>query len=267
MKTFLVTNDDGIFAPGLLALVDVLQHFGKVYVIAPDKERSAISQSITLRQPIEAKESNVFGRNVQAWSINGTPTDAIKLGCDVLITSPIDVVFSGMNLGANVGRDLFYSGTVSGAREAISYDIPAVAVSYDEYDIETVDFQRATKRMYEWLSLFLEDVVASRHLWNVNIPASDDEQYRGMRWATIDLNIQRYRHMVSKGPHQRTIYWLTDYRQDVQSLDEQSDLYLLNAHFLTTSTWHPLRLHYEVEAKQQWLEKMEHHALIKRGGY
>ena len=95
----LVTNDDGIFAPGLQALVEVLQHFADVYVSCPDQERSAVSHSITLRVPLKAKPLPLFPGVKGCWAVNGTPADCVKLGIEVLMKEPPDFVISGINLG------------------------------------------------------------------------------------------------------------------------------------------------------------------------
>ena len=89
----LVTNDDGIFAPGVEALVEVLQHFGEVYVVCPDQERSAVGHSITLRTPLKVKPVEIFSGTKGAWAVNGTPADCVKLGMEVLLKTPPDIFF------------------------------------------------------------------------------------------------------------------------------------------------------------------------------
>ena len=106
---FLLTNDDGIASPGLAAIVEVMKQYGEVFVVCPDRDKSAVGHSITFREPLEVLETSVFGEGVKAWTVNGTPADCVKIALQILVPNEIDFVVSGMNLGSNVGRDSYYS--------------------------------------------------------------------------------------------------------------------------------------------------------------
>lgn len=114
----LLTNDDGINAKGIQALINKISLLGEVYVVAPDGERSASSQAITMNKPIRVDEVELRIENTQAWSISGTPTDCVKLAIETLLPQKPDLVISGINAGPNMGNDVLYSGTVSAAIEA-----------------------------------------------------------------------------------------------------------------------------------------------------
>src|SRR6202050_1550026 len=124
MPNILVTNDDGIHAPGLRALVDGLKGFAEITVVAPSRERSAAAQSLTLRQPIYCDQ--IAERE---FSVEGTPADAMILALHTLVKEKPDLVISGINRGGNVGENIYYSGTVGAAMEAAINGVPAVAIS------------------------------------------------------------------------------------------------------------------------------------------
>lgn len=114
----MVTNEDGIFSPGVEAMIETLQHFGEVYVVCPDQEFGTVNHSITARQPVRVKEMFHFPGVAGAWSLNGSPADCVKLGMEVLLPEKPDFLFSGINAGPNLGRDIYHSGTMAAAVEA-----------------------------------------------------------------------------------------------------------------------------------------------------
>src|SRR5437899_5229406 len=124
MAHILSTNDDGIHAEGLRALAEGLAALGRISIVAPNRERSAAAQSLTLRQPIVCEQ-----RGENEWAVEGTPADAVIVALHKLLPEPPDLVVSGINRGANMGENVYYSGTVGAAREAVIHSIPAFAVS------------------------------------------------------------------------------------------------------------------------------------------
>src|SRR5215510_3012881 len=120
----LVTNDDGVHAPGIRALAQALAGLGDVYVVAPDREVSACGQSLTLKHPLRAEQ---IEKNV--WAVDGTPADCVNLALVKLLPRRPELVVSGINRGANLGEDIFYSGTVGGAREGTFFGVPSIAMS------------------------------------------------------------------------------------------------------------------------------------------
>lgn len=162
----LVTNDDGIDAAGILALARALVSLGEVMVAAPERERSASGHSITLHKPLHAFTRDL-GPNVRAWAITGTPVDCVKLAVEALLRDPPDLVVSGINNGSNLGRDVFYSGTVSAAIEALFLGIPAIAISLASPD--GPGFPWAAAFVKWWLQNGYEPPPAGV-LYNLNLP-------------------------------------------------------------------------------------------------
>jgi 5'-nucleotidase len=160
----LLTNDDGIFAPGLFAVYQKLVSLGDVTVVAPDSQRSGCSHSITL-EPINCEKLDIAGK-FEGFSISGCPADCVKLAIRKLCRKPFDLVVSGINSGANVGINILYSGTVAAAMEAAFYGIPAVALSCKWQ--ENIDYNRASEHGLEVIKQLLP--FPSPSVINVNIP-------------------------------------------------------------------------------------------------
>ena len=130
----LVTNDDGIFAPGLWVLVKELKNVAQVVVVAPDREQSAVGTAVTLRQPLRVQEVTPLVPEVETYSVEGTPTDSVILALGQLVRNKIDLVISGINRGLNLGADVFISGTVGAALQGYLRGYPALAISADAVD-------------------------------------------------------------------------------------------------------------------------------------
>ena len=140
MKTILLTNDDGIEADGIKALRDELRRIAHVLVVAPDRERSAVSHGLTIHTRLKLEDAGT-----DSFSLDGTPADCVMYALDSLFMTPPDMVISGINHGANLGDDLMYSGTVSAAREAARYGIPAIAVSQNYEDRKKIRFKEGSE--------------------------------------------------------------------------------------------------------------------------
>ncbi|HUV38317.1 MAG TPA: 5'/3'-nucleotidase SurE [Planctomycetota bacterium] len=193
VRRILLTNDDGIDAPGLLALLAPLGRFGEVTVVAPVEEQSGVSHSIVYRRAVHARRRTLAG-NVPAWAVDAYPVDCVKLAFDRLMPDPPDLVVSGINRGANLGGHLFYSGTVAAALEASVMGVTGIAVSLGappsdpfwnpdpvERDRKPFDFDRAADTFAEVLRT-LEGLDLGPTAINVNIPP-DGTRVRGIRWA------------------------------------------------------------------------------------
>jgi 5'-nucleotidase len=164
----LVSNDDGIHAPGLSALALALAEEHEVYVFAPDRERSATGHSLTLNRPLRIEPHSLGGRVVQSWSVNGTPSDCIKIALSAILSSPPDLVLSGINRGANLGSDVIYSGTVSAAIEGTMNGIPSIAISLASFDFQ--DYLPAARFALSLANRMKMASLPPRTLLNVNVP-------------------------------------------------------------------------------------------------
>lgn len=180
----LIANDDGIQAEGIRRLAKALSEKGDVYVVAPDRQRSASSHALSLHDPLHMVEVEDFDEAKRAWKISGTPADCVKLGVDVLRRKgiEIDVVYSGINHGANLGTDTMYSGTVSSAAEGVFLGLPAVAVSvcdhYPDY------FEGACSLAVKVFEHALETKGQGR-LISVNAPNLPLAELRGVKVAKL----------------------------------------------------------------------------------
>lgn len=201
----LLTNDDGIHAPGLWALYHAFSARHQVTVIAPDRERSAVGHGITLHQPIRFEKTRVNNGGMTGFAVTGTPADCIKLGLAELLETPPQLVVSGINPGANVGINVNYSGTVAAAKEAAMAGIPAMAVSIMAPGNLHVE---AVARFAETLS---EQVMArglpTGTFLNVNFPDLPMSDIRGIRWSRQGTGNFSQHFEKRKDPRERTYYW------------------------------------------------------------
>ncbi|MFC1517953.1 5'/3'-nucleotidase SurE [Candidatus Margulisiibacteriota bacterium] len=166
----LLTNDDGINSPGLRALVLELSKIAELFVLAPDRQRSLVSHSLTLNKPLKVTERRgLFEKNISAFELNGMPADCVKVGIRELMDTKPDLVIAGINEEPNLGTDVVYSGTVSAAREAVLEGIPSIAVSISNKQPNT-DFSYAAGFIREFIGFLKENYWQKEMLLNVNIP-------------------------------------------------------------------------------------------------
>ena len=204
---FLLTNDDGIFAPGLKAMERALRRIGDVSVVAPSTEQSGVGHAITFLTPLTAKE--IFeGSQSRGWAVDGSPADAVKLGIAEFCPRRPDVIVSGINGGLNAGINVLYSGTVAAAVEGAFFGITSIAVSL-EYD-EHADFDRAAEIAID----VIHDLVARKppagSLYNVNIPTA--ALAGAPRLRVVPMSTSRYGEAFERrlDPRGRPYYWSTN---------------------------------------------------------
>jgi 5'-nucleotidase len=202
----LLTNDDGITAPGIRALWQELSSIGEITVVAPDSERSATSQAITVHHPIRVDEFCIENSNVCAWRVGGTPTDCVKIAVEALMKDKPDVVVSGINQGPNMGTDVLYSGTVSAAIEGALHAIPSIAVSLVSW--KPADFGPAARFAKKLVLTMIERPLPPNTLLNVNVPSVAPEKLSGV--AITKLGVTEYENTFEKrlDPRGRTYYWM-----------------------------------------------------------
>ena len=213
MAHILITNDDGIQAEGLRALVDALQDLGTVSVVAPSQERSAAAQSLTLRHPIFCEQ--VAERE---WSIEGTPTDGMMVALHRLFPEHPDLVISGINRGANLGENVFYSGTVGAAMEAAINRVPAIAISL-AYRTPKLNYRPAAEFARQLADVVLADGLPEGMLLNVNVP---QDWGGGVRLTRQSKKVTRTVLQEGADPRGRTYYWLNEERV-TEEVDTESD--------------------------------------------
>jgi len=199
----LVSNDDGVRAPGLAALADELRTIGHVTVVAPDRERSAASHSLTVEIPLRANylSDDVIG-------VAGTPTDCVLLAIDNLLPETPHVVVSGINRGPNVGNDVTYSGTVAAAMEATILGVPAMAVSLGHSESGEYDYRFAARVARELSLLILDTGLPQGTLLNVNVPNIPESQIGGIEVARLGRQVYEDSIVPAVDPRGRTYYWI-----------------------------------------------------------
>ena len=244
----LVTNDDGVHAPGIRALADALEGLGEVFVVAPDREASASAQSLTLKHPLRAEkiESGTF-------AVDGTPADCVNLAIVKLLPRRPSLVVSGINRGGNMGDDVFYSGTVGAAREATFFGVHAIAVSLAaRADLDYTPAARFARRLSK---MVLERGLPERTLLNVNVPPG--------RPTGVAITVQGRRShegtiLEGLDPRHRTYYWIEEGRDDWVS-DDLSDIFAVRSGLISVS---PLQTdtsnHRAVSPLREWQKDLPH---------
>jgi len=229
-----LTNDDGIYAPGLAAMERELRSLGDVCVVAPATEQSGVGHSVTFLSPLICKE--VFEDNRQrGWAVEGSPADCVRIGVFEFCGGVPDLVVSGINGGLNAGINVLYSGTVAAAIEGAVFDITSVAVSL-EYD-EHAAFDKAARLARGVIEQLLEHKGPGPRLFNLNIPTAAVHQPTGLR--VVPMGINRYGEHYDKryDPRGRAYYWATDHPPPEPS-DQETDMTALSKGYVTLTPLH-----------------------------
>jgi 5'-nucleotidase len=245
----LLSNDDGYLAPGLNMLADELSRLARVTVVAPDRNRSGASNSLTLERPLRAERLRD-----DFYKVDGTPTDCVHLALTGLLDSEPDMVVSGVNAGANLGDDVIYSGTVAAATEGRFLGLPALAVSLaarDEYLYPTAC--KATARLIEHL---LQRPLADDTILNVNVPNIAWDRVRGFQSTRLGFRHKAEPVVQQRDPYQRKIYWVGP-PGPAQDAGEGTDFHAVaNDYVSVTPLQIDLTRKQGVAPLQAWLESM-----------
>lgn len=234
LRNILVSNDDGIDAPGIWALVQELKKIAPVIVVAPDKQQSAVGHAITMNYPLRAipfrKNNEFFG-----YAVEGTPADAVKLGVRFLLKEPPDMIISGINHGSNTAINIIYSGTVSAATEGTILGIPSIAVSLTTYD--EPDFSYAAKFAARLALLVAERGLPEGTLLNVNVPAVSENQIKGVVLTKQGSSKWDDTFDVRRDPANREYFWLTG-KMEVTDSDADADQIAIQSGFISVTPIH-----------------------------
>jgi len=232
--SILISNDDGIDAPGIYALVQEVKKFASVTVVAPDKQQSAVGHAITMNYPLRAvpfrKNDEFFG-----YAVEGTPADAVKLGVRFLLKAPPDMIISGINHGSNTAINIIYSGTVSAATEGTILGISSIAVSLTTY--EEADFSYAARFAARLALLVADKSLPEGTLLNVNIPAVPENQIRGVKITKQGTSKWDDTFDVRRDPSNREYFWLTG-RMKVTDTDPDTDQLAIRNNFISITPIH-----------------------------
>ena len=203
----LITNDDGVMAPGILNLVEAVKDLGKVVVVAPDKPQSGMGHAITIGLPLRLHPVTIF-EDVEAWQCSGTPVDCVKLAVDKVLRRKPDICLSGINHGANHSINVIYSGTMSAAVEAAIESIPSAGFSLLDHSVEA-DFTGARKYARLIVQQMLKTKMDRHTVLNVNIPAVPSELIKGVRICKQAYAKYEEDFVERSDPNGKKYFWLT----------------------------------------------------------
>jgi 5'-nucleotidase len=203
----LITNDDGITAPGIKNLIEAAKTLGKVVVVAPDKAQSGMGHAITIGHPLRMDKVDMFG-DIEAWQTSGTPVDCVKLAVDKILHRKPDLCISGINHGANHSINVIYSGTMSAAMEASIESIPSIGFSLLDYRFDA-DFSAASFYANKIIKTVLGKKLDKHLLLNVNIPSVPQKEIKGIK--VCKQAYAKYKEEFDEriDPHGKKYYWLT----------------------------------------------------------
>lgn len=247
---FLCSNDDGILAHGLASLERAAGALGDVFVVAPDREQSATSHSLTLHHPLRPVK---LGEN--RWQVDGTPTDCVMLAIEQLMPARPDFVLSGINHGPNMGEDVLYSGTVAAAMEGLSLGVPSIAISFAGRD--TLGAKAALLAEHvEPLSALLKHLTSlpkfpEHTLFNVNIPGVPAAEIKGVKLTKLGRRTFSDSIAKMKDPWGRPIYWIGG-GQVTWTADEGTDVHAVRDGYISVT---PLHLDVTFQARLDDAEK------------
>ena len=217
----LITNDDGIYADGIIEWAKSIYKIANVYVVAPESQRSATGHAITIHSPIMVHKIDM-GENIKSYAISGTPADCVKVGIEGLFKDiNIDLVLSGINNGSNLGTDVIYSGTVSAALEGFILNKPSIAISYDEVNVKREIYKDASKYVVNLIENIKDKLdLLNDCILNVNIP---NTKIKGSK--ITKLGQRNYDNaMVEKiNPFGQKYYWIGGKLMELDQ-DEDSDI-------------------------------------------
>lgn len=231
----LLVNDDGIHSEGILILAKELEKDYEVIVVAPEEQKSAQSQAITISKSLIVKEIELDGLKSKAYSVSGTPADCVRVALDKLIEKPVDFVISGINTGLNAGMDVLYSGTVSAAIEANIYKLPSMAISAEWLDGK-IDYHLAAKYGRYILEKARDNFIKNNIVLSINIPYLENDQVKGIKVCKIGDIIYDYYIVESNGENGEKVLKLHG-RQDVE-FEEDTDRYYLSQGYVTITPLH-----------------------------
>jgi len=250
----LVSNDDGIDAPGIYQLVQELRKIGDVVVVAPDKQQSAVGHAITMNFPLRAKE---FKKNgvFFGYAVEGTPADSVKLAVKALLKKKPDLLVSGVNHGANTAISIIYSGTVSAATEGTILRIPSIAVSLTTYG--PPDFRYAAKFARKLASLVAKKGLPEGTLLNVNVPPLPEKEIKGVVMTRQGRAVWNDTFDIRRDPANKEYYWLTGALEDSDVGLEFDQSAVRNDYISVTPIHYDLTDYKMLDEKDRWgVEKL-----------
>lgn len=231
----LLTNDDGIFAPGIYALCKELEKEHEIVISAPSEQKSASGHGITIQRPMIIREVKIKGLKSKAFSVVGTPADCVRVAIERLIEDPVDMVISGINKGVNLGTDVIYSGTVSAAVEAAVYKVPSIAISV-EVTNHIERYEAAAQYAAEILKIAHKQHIQGDLVLNVNVPAVDVEEIKGIK--VCPMGQRKYKHVLVETLDEEGQIHLEIQGEPIDSEEMDTDAYCMKQGYVTITPLH-----------------------------
>lgn len=249
--TILITNDDGVTAPGLRNLIESVKDLGRIVVVAPDSPQSGMGHAITIGKPLRLDAVSTFDDlGIEAYQCSGTPVDCVKLARDAVLKDKPDICLSGINHGSNASINVIYSGTMSAAMEAAIEGIPSAGFSLMDFNFDA-DFSVAQEVSRKVTQRMLAELMPQHFLLNVNIPKLSKSEFKGLkicrqadaRWAEhFDKRVD---------PRGRPYYWMTGKFLN-RDLGEDTDIHALKNGFASIV---PIDIDFTDLSLKKWLEQ------------
>ena len=261
----LITNDDGIQAPGILALQQALSDIERVVVVAPDRERSSISMAITLNDPLRIRQIST-----DVYTADGTPVDCVDLAVAEILSQPPCLIVSGINRGENLGHDVHFSGTLAAARKGVLLNIPSIAISQttwrgplsNQTDSKPVQltipdtveaYQASAQIAYQLVKRILANRIPDDVLLNVNVPNADLSEIGDMVVTRQDQGIYSAQSIRRQDRYGRTYYWIGGTRSTDDHADDTDICAVQNNRVSVTPIIVELTDYRKMESVQNWL--------------
>ncbi|MFY0643592.1 MAG: 5'/3'-nucleotidase SurE [Bacteroidia bacterium] len=247
----LVCNDDGITAPGIAALVEVMQELGDVVVVAPDSPQSGMGHAITITKPLRLYESSVFGPNVPSYQCSGTPADCVKLAVDKVLHRKPDLLVSGINHGSNSSINVIYSGTMSAAVEGAIEGIPAIGFSLLDFNYKA-NFTPSKAIVRKVAQNVLKEGMPIDVLLNVNIPNVPSDEIKGIKVCRQARANWVEEFDERQDPYERKYYWLTGKFINMDKGEDTDEWALKNNYVSVVPVQFDLTAHHAIGTLNNW---------------
>ncbi len=248
--TILVTNDDGITAPGIQALVEVMKEIGEVVVVAPDSPQSGMGHAITINHPLRLDKVEYHGE-VLGYQSSGTPVDCVKLAIDKILHRKPDLLVSGINHGSNSSINVIYSGTMSAAMEGGIEGIPSIGFSLGHYSMDA-DFGPSKKYVKEISEMVLKHGLPDDTLLNVNIPYLKKGEIKGIKVCRQAIAKWQEEFDERMDPNRRKYYWLTGKFENFDNGEDTDEWALANGYVSVVPVQFDFTAHHAISHLNKW---------------
>lgn len=247
----LVTNDDGITAPGIRMLIDIMSEIGTVVVVAPDKPQSATGHAITINNTLYLNKISADNADILEYSCSGTPVDCVKFAVNEILKQKPDLCVSGINHGSNSSINVIYSGTMSAAVEAGIEGIPAIGFSLSDYDWNA-DFEPTKKFIRQITMEVLQNGLPKGVVLNVNLPKLSEKQIKGIKICRQAKAMWIEKFDKRSTPHGKDYYWLTGEFVNLDQGEDTDEWALENGYVSVVPVQFDLTAHHAIQELNTW---------------